>query len=179
MRRTPLLALGSLAVAALAAAGCGGTSNSGQSASNAAAMPGSSNSAAEISTAKTSLGTVVVDGSGRTLYLFAKDIGPKSTCSGACATDWPPVAASSTPATAGGIPASALSLIHRSDGRQQVALDGHPLYAYAGDQAAGQVNGQGLDAFGAKWFTLSPAGKRITAAAPSGGASTTRGAYGY
>ncbi len=180
MTHNPLLVFASLAVTALAAAGCGGTaSGNGPSAANAGMKPASSSAAPKVSTAQTSVGTVVVNGEGRTLYLFAKDTGPTSTCSGACAANWPPFTAPSTPTAAGGVPASALSLVKRSDGRRQVVLDGHPLYSYTGDQAAGQLTGQSLDAFGAKWFTVSPAGKRITASAPSGGASTTRYGYGY
>jgi hypothetical protein len=59
-------------------------------------------------------------------------------------------------------------------------IDGHPLYFFQGDQSAGQLNGQGLDAFGAKWFIVSPSGKSVTGSASSSSSSgsTTRG-YGY
>ena len=69
---------------------------------------------------------------------------------------------------------SALSLVKRSDGKRQVMTDGHPLYFFKGDQYAGQLNGQGLDAFGAKWFIVSSSGKSVT-----GSASSSRGGYGY
>jgi predicted lipoprotein with Yx(FWY)xxD motif len=170
----------SLGVAAVAAAGCGAAaSGNGTTAASSGMKPASQSAATTVTTAKTPVGTVVVGGDGRTLYMFAKDTGPKSTCSGACATDWPPLTASSKPAAGIGVTASALSLVKRGDGSRQVVLNGHPLYFFSGDQAAGQVNGQGVDAFGAKWFTVSPSGGRITVSAPSGGTSTTRGGYGY
>jgi predicted lipoprotein with Yx(FWY)xxD motif len=170
MTRVPLLSAAAIGLTALAVVGCGGSSSykTTNSSSQPAAKPASSAAGAPlVRTAKTSLGTVVVDGRGRTLYLFAKDAGPKSACSGGCATDWPPFTATATPKTAGGIAASALKLVSRSDGQRQVVLDGHPLYFYVGDQSAGQTNGQGVDAFGAKWFALDAAGKRLTGAASS------------
>lgn len=182
MTRNHHVVFASFAAAALAAAaaGCGGTaSGDSPSAANTALKSSSSSAAPMVDTAHTSVGTVVVDGAGRTLYLFAKDTGPTSTCAGACAADWPPFTARSMPATGGGVRASALALVKRSDGRRQVVLDGHPLYLYSGDQAAGQVNGQGLDAYGAQWFAVSPGGTSITASAPSSGAPTSRGGYGY
>src|SRR4029453_5483878 len=85
-----VLALGALA------AGCGGDDDSA-SASNTSASTAASNGSstaapanAPVKTAKTSLGTVLVDQSGRTLYFFGKDTGTQSACTGACATAWPP-----------------------------------------------------------------------------------------
>jgi predicted lipoprotein with Yx(FWY)xxD motif len=163
MRRIHLLSAASAGLAALILASCGGGSSStGAPATSAGPM---------VKTASTSLGTVLVDGSGRTLYLFAKDTGPKSTCSGACAGNWPPFTAASLPKAAGGVPSSALALVKRSDGGRQVVIAGHPLYRFTGDQSAGQLNGQGVNAFGARWFTVSPSGKSITAASSSGSSS--------
>jgi predicted lipoprotein with Yx(FWY)xxD motif len=175
-----LLSAATVGISALALASCGGSSSTSSASSSSGAKPASSGGAPMVSTAKTSVGTVVVNGSGRTLYLFEKDTGRKSTCNGTCAANWPPFVTSSTPKTAGGVRSSALSLVKRSDGRRQVTLDGHPLYFFKGDQSPGQLNGQGLDAFGAKWFTLSSAGKTITAApsSSSGSGSSSGGGYG-
>jgi len=181
MSRKHLLSVASIGATALVLASCGGSSSSkSTSSSSGGTKPASSSAATMVSTAKTSLGAVVVDGSGRALYLFAKDTGPRSTCSGSCAVNWPPFTAASTPKAGGGVQASALSLVRRSDGKRQVVIDGHPLYFFKGDQSAGQLNGQGLDAFGAKWFIVSPSGKSVTgsASSSSSGGSTTRG-YGY
>ncbi len=57
------------------------------------------------------------------------------------------------------------------DGTKQVVYNGHPLYLYAGDQKAGQENGQGVDAYGALWYVVSPAGQAVAGAAPSSGVS--------
>ena len=173
MTRTHLSSAAALAATAVVLASCGsGSSGSGGSTTSATTAGGGTT----VKTAKTSLGTVVVDGSGRTLYLFAKDTGPKSTCSGSCASAWPPVTASGRPAGTG---VSGLTLVKRSDGRRQVVIDGHPLYRFSGDTSAGQLNGQGVDAFGARWYAVSPAGKTVTATAAKSSAPATRSGYGY
>ena len=176
MTRVALTSAALVAVTALAVGACGGSSSDKPaSASSGAAKPASG---AVVRTARTSLGNVIVDGRGRTLYLFAKDAGPKSTCSGGCATDWPPFTATAVPKAGSGVTSSGLSLTMRSDGHRQVVLDGHPLYYYAGDQGAGDLNGQGIDAWGAKWFVVDASGRQVTATAPAG-SSTARGGYGY
>lgn len=121
-----------------------------------------SSSATKVGIASTSLGKILVDGHGRTLYLFAKDKRGKSACSGACAAYWPPLIASGKPSAVAGAKKSLLGTIRRSDGRRQVTYRHHPLYKYAGDGAKGQTNGQGLDDFGGEWWVLSPAGNKIT-----------------
>ena len=166
MPRRTLLPVAIATAAALAIAGCGG----GGSGSSATVASSSSGGKPLVTTAKTDLGSALVDGSGRTLYLFAKDTGPKSTCSGGCAADWPPFTATSMPKAGGGLAGSTVSLVPRADGSRQVAVDGHPLYHFSGDQSAGQLNGQGVDEFGAKWFVVAPSGKAITG---SGSASTS------
>ena len=115
------------------------------------------------------LGKILVDSQGRTVYLFKKDTGSKSTCSGECAVDWPPVTAKGRPTAGSGVTASMLGTTKRSDGSQQVTYDGHPLYRYEGDQSAGDANGQGLVAFGAAWYSVSPGGSQITTASSGSG----------
>ena len=171
MIRPTLLCVASAGLVASAIAGCGSGSSYDSTPSTGAAKPASSSAAATVDAKRTPLGTVVVDGGGRTLYVFAKDTGPKSTCSGACASNWPPFTASSAPRAGTGVAASALSLVKRDDGRRQVTLDGHPLYFFGGDRSPGQANGQGSDAFGAKWFVVSPSGRSVTGSASAGGSS--------
>jgi predicted lipoprotein with Yx(FWY)xxD motif len=128
-----------------------------------------------ITTATTSAGSVLTDGSGRAVYLWVKDTGNTSACSGACAGAWPPVTTTSTATASGGASASDLGTITRSDGTKQVTYDGHPLYYYAGDSGSGMASGQGSDSFGAKWWLVSPSGSDVTASVSSftgGGAST-------
>jgi predicted lipoprotein with Yx(FWY)xxD motif len=123
------------------------------------------------------LGKILVDSQGRTVYLFKKDSGTKSTCSGACATAWPPLRTSAKPTVGSGASASKISTTARSDGMSQVTYNGHPLYRFGGDRKAGQANGQGLNAFGASWFVVSPAGNQITGNAASSGSTGSSGGY--
>jgi predicted lipoprotein with Yx(FWY)xxD motif len=118
--------------------------------------------AATISTASHGLGTMLVDAQGRTLYLWKADTGHQSTCSGACASAWPPATTKGKPKARGAAKASLLSTAKRSDGTTQVTYAGHPLYRFQGDAKAGQHNGQASDAFGAAWLVVAPGGKAIT-----------------
>lgn len=122
----------------------------------------SSSSATKVATANSTLGRILVDSHGRTLYLFANDKKGKSACSGACAAYWPPLIASGKPRAIAGAKASLLGTTRRADGRMQVTYRHHPLYRYAGDAGKGQTNGQGLNASGGLWWVLSPAGNKIS-----------------
>lgn len=179
MNRKHIASLASVGAIALIAAGCGGGSSSSKPASSGSGSGQASSSGAKVSATKSSLGTIVVDGSGRTLYLFAKDTGGRSTCSGACAASWPPFTATHTPALGKGVSASSITLAKRADGKNQVIYAGHPLYYFSGDQAAGQVNGQGIDQFGAKWFAVTPGGGKASGSASSSGSGSSSAPYGY
>jgi predicted lipoprotein with Yx(FWY)xxD motif len=175
LTRRPLVAIATLAAAGVLAAGCG----SNGSASGGGGIYGGSGSAptsgpsgaATITATSTKLGMILVDGSGRTLYLFAKDQPDQSACAGACAAAWPVDQTSGTPKAGSGVQASLLGTIKRSDNTTQVTYNQHPLYYFQGDSGAGQQNGQGVDAFGAKWFVVNPAGDAV-----SGGATATTAA---
>jgi predicted lipoprotein with Yx(FWY)xxD motif len=106
------------------------------------------------------LGTLIVDGHGRTLYLFQKDKTKRSRCSGACATDWPPLLTTGKAKASGSVRKALLGTTRRGDGKTQVTYKGHPLYTYSGDQKAGDTAGQGVSAYGAKWYAVTPSGKR-------------------
>jgi len=116
---------------------------------------------ATVSTAKTGLGKVIVDGRGHTLYLFEKDKRGKSACSGACASYWPPLLTHGTPSATGGARRSLLGTIKRANGSRQVTYAGHPVYTYVLDTKRGQTRGEGSTLFGAGWDALTPAGKKI------------------
>jgi predicted lipoprotein with Yx(FWY)xxD motif len=162
LRRLPM-ALAALAAAGALVAGCGSNdSGSGGSGSGGGGYGGGGTAPSGVTTvaaASSNLGMILVDGSGRTLYLFAKDQPDQSACSGACAAAWPVDQSSGTPKAGSGVKASLLGTIKRSDNTTQVTYNHHPLYYYSGDSQAGQQNGQGLNAFGAKWFAVTPAGK--------------------
>jgi predicted lipoprotein with Yx(FWY)xxD motif len=142
---------------AVAISGCGGSSK-------ANATPSTTTSkaqAASVDVRDTSLGKILVDSQGRSLYLFKKDTGPKSTCYGSCAVAWPPFTTGGTPTAGSGAKAALIGTTTRTDGKDEVTYNGHPLYYYAGDSAAGDTNGQDLNQFGAAWYVLSPAGDQI------------------
>jgi predicted lipoprotein with Yx(FWY)xxD motif len=112
-------------------------------------------------TARTGLGQILVDGGGHTLYLFEADNRKGSSCYGPCTSAWPPATAATGPHTAGAASAALLGTVRRSDGTTQLTYHGHPLYYYAGDAGPGDVTGQGLRQFGAKWYVLGPGGNKI------------------
>jgi predicted lipoprotein with Yx(FWY)xxD motif len=109
-----------------------------------------------------SLGTILVDQAGLTLYRYTPDGTGKTTCTGACATAWPPLVVLPTAAThltgKDGVTTSELGTITRPGGAKQVTFKGMPLYRFAGDTAAGQTKGQGV---AGAWFVVS------TSAAPT------------
>jgi predicted lipoprotein with Yx(FWY)xxD motif len=145
-------------LAALAIAGCGGSGGAVKASSPAATK---SAGGATVDVRTTNLGKTLVDAQGRTLYLFEKDKGMNSTCFGSCASVWPPFTTSGKPKAGAGVTASLLGTTARSDGKPEVTYNGHPLYYYAADQKPGDTTGEGLDQFGAKWYVLSPTGKKI------------------
>lgn len=123
--------------------------------------PSATASPAKVKLVKTNLGKVLATGSGRTLYLFEKDKGRKSTCFGACAANWPPLTTTGSPKAGPGVSASKLGTTRRGHGVKQVTYNGHPVYRFVGDQRPRQTNGEGLKAFGAAWYALSAAGKKV------------------
>ncbi|MDL4774188.1 MULTISPECIES: COG4315 family predicted lipoprotein [Thermomonosporaceae] len=161
--------------AVVTVAGCGGSSydsSSQKMAPKSPAAPTSGGASAEtIKTANVGpLGQILVDGEGRTVYLFQKDKGNTSSCSGACATVWPPVTTNGKPQPGSGADASKLGTTKRSDGTTEVTYSGHPLYYYAPDgSSSGSAKGQGLNQFGAKWYVLSSSGAPVTQQQQGGG----------
>jgi predicted lipoprotein with Yx(FWY)xxD motif len=159
---------------ALSIAACGGGGGGGGASASTAPPKTASGRPATVGVANTSLGNVLVDSQGRTLYLFQKDSGTKSACFGACASAWPPLRASGKPTVGSGANASLVGTTKRSDGKPQVTYNGHPVYLYTGDQKAGDTNGQGLTAFGGSWFALSSAGNQVSGQpSSSSGAGTS------
>jgi predicted lipoprotein with Yx(FWY)xxD motif len=175
-------ALGATGLLALALAGCGGGSSTTSSSTSAASAsggsaypqstatttsaPASAASGAGVATVSVAhsgeLGSILVAGpKRRTVYLFAADKGPTSTCSSACAEVWPPVTTSGNPQAGGGAVSANLGTITRSDGTKQVTYKGHPLYYYVGDPNSGDTSGQGINSFGAPWYVLSPSGSAV------------------
>ena len=106
-------------------------------------------------------GKIVVDGTGRTLYVFDKDTASpsKSNCEGDCLAKWPAVAAGTGTPQLDGVDASLVGTVTRSDGSKQVTLAGLPLYLFASDTKAGDAKGQ---AVGGVWWVVGADGQKIT-----------------
>ena len=131
---------------------------------------------ASLGVAPSSLGRILVDSHGKTLYLWAHDKGHTSTCNGQCAKYWPPLVTSAKPKASAGARGALLGTSRRADGRTQVTYDGHPLYYFAGDKRAGDVKGAGLTGFGGRWDPVSAAGTAVRRGAKTkaAGAYSTR-----
>jgi predicted lipoprotein with Yx(FWY)xxD motif len=159
-----------------ALAGCGSSGGSygggGAGRSPAAATPVAAITpagAAALTTRTTSLGRVIVDSSGRTLYAFGHDKKNVSRCGGPCATNWPPalIGGKAKPKVAGGLAKGKLRVIHRAGGKRQLAFAGHPLYRFVADARPGDVKGQGVNAFGGVWHVVARSGSPVTGAPKS------------
>lgn len=111
-------------------------------------------------------GAVVTGADGMSLYVFLKDKGDgASACYGACAGTWPPLTvASASDVIPGSGVTGGLGTITRTDGTIQVTLGGAPLYYFAGDTAAGDTKGQGLNDV---WYLTSPTGTAANGSAPA------------
>jgi predicted lipoprotein with Yx(FWY)xxD motif len=183
-----------LAATSALAAGCGSstkTTSSTSSASPAAATTAksgpygasaatttsaaSTQAAVEITTKSNKLGTVLAAGPKKlTVYLFEGDKGGKPTCSGSCASVWPPVpAGGGSPHASGGLQASLVGSVTRPDGSRQLTYAGHPLYYYTRDGDSGDAYGQGVNGFGALWYALTPSGTAVKSSGSSGSGSST------
>ncbi len=177
-------AVGLVGVALLVAA-CGSSATTSSSSASAPAATSSTSASAtaspasaksvSIGTAKGASGTYLTGAAGRAVYLWEADTKGMSSCSGACATAWPPLTTTGTPIPGHGVTAGDLGTISRSNGAKQVTYKGHPLYYFAGDTAAGSTTGQGSDGFGAKWWLVTPAGTAITTGGSSSGSGASSG----
>ncbi len=176
MRNRWLVPVGAIA-ATLVVAACGSSSSatggSGGGSSPAAAAPAAASSST-LSTMKVGSATLLTNAKGFTLYWFVPDTSTTSKCSGTCAHYWPPVHG---PVTAGSGVKGTLSVITRSDGTKQATWNGHPLYTYIGDTAAGMAKGNGLNLSGGIWHDIALTG--TAAPAPAQSSSSGGGAYGY
>ncbi len=175
--RTITLTIAAAAGTGLIAAAC--SSGSSSSPTGTSTAPGTSTAAsgsasvsgATLTTEKTSIGTVLANGAGRTVYWFAADHGTTSACTGACAAAWPPV--TGTPSAGSGVSLPGkLGTITRPGGGTQATYNGHPLYTFTADTAPGQVNGNGVTGFGATWYAIT-----LTGSAGATSSPTTRSGY--
>ena len=116
-------------------------------------------SGAGLSVRHTSLGRVLVDGGGRTLYLLTSDKPNKSSCNASCLGYWPPAPALAKGAAPPPGVSAQIGSTGTTAGGQMMTANGWPLYTYAGDQKPGEANGNDIDQFGAEWYALQPNGE--------------------
>ena len=114
--------------------------------------------AATVMVAESDLGQILVDGEGKTLYMFKPDTAGESTCYEDCEANWPPLTVSGDITVGEGLDAATFTTVDRTDGSKQVKAGAWPLYYFKNDAAAGDVNGQGQ---GDVWYVVSPAGEPI------------------
>jgi predicted lipoprotein with Yx(FWY)xxD motif len=175
--RNRWLAAGGLTVVAFAAAACGTGSNgpsgagSASSGSSASAAVPSSSASVTLKTAKTSAGTVLTSAGGYVLYYFTADKPGSgvSTCTGSCASTWPPLTGT-VQAPPGVTMPGPLGVITRADGTKQVTINGYPIYLYSGDQTPGQANGNGA---GGKWHVVPITGSTAASTSPTAGSTSS------
>lgn len=163
-----------VAAAAVLLAGCGTTSYNAPYGGSTSSSPGAPAAAASLSVSEGHL----VGAGGKALYLWVKDMGTMSMCTGGCAGGWPPFTAATAPKVSAPLVQSKVGLSKRSDGTEQVTYAGHPLYYFAGDAGADDTYGQGNNGFGGTWWLVSPAGSAITTTTSSS-SSSVGGGYSY
>ena len=161
MRRRPPAFVLVAAGLALAATAC---SSSAKPASSATSPPAQVTTTTAppgrtVAVTHTTLGNVLVDSRGLTLYAYTKDKHGTSTCTGVCAQAWPPATVTGTITVSSGLPASMFSTITRPDHTKQLAAAGRPLYTFSGDRARGDATGQGMGDF----YAVAPTGRLIGA----------------
>jgi predicted lipoprotein with Yx(FWY)xxD motif len=159
MMKPALFAIAPVA-AAVAIAGCGGSSGGSGYSKAVPSKPGG-NAAPTVTLAPSKFGKILVDSHGRTLYDFVADKTTASTCYGACASLWPPLTVAGAPKAGPGVGASLLGTTKRTDGSIEVTYNGHPLYYFAGDTKPGATTGQDINQFGALWYVLTANGTEV------------------
>ncbi len=166
LRVALLTGLGVLGVLVLA--GCGGNGGYGGYGGSSSSGRSSASGPAQVKTATATVKgqstTILTNSQGRTLYYRTTDTASASTCTGGCASTWPPLLTSGSPVAASSLPGTLNSLSDANG--TQVTYNGHLLYTYSGDSKPGDTNGEGI---GGVWFVATP----DLATQGSGGAAPT------
>jgi predicted lipoprotein with Yx(FWY)xxD motif len=160
-------------VAALTLAACASSSTTTPPAAGGTTTPPATSGSTVQVANSAQYGSILVDAQGNTLYLFDQDTGKTSACTGACIAAWPALTVTGSPTAGAGVTASLLGTAKQADGSNQVTYNGHLLYLFSGDGAAGDTTGEGVNGF----FVISSTGDKVAAAmAPS---SSSSSAYHY
>lgn len=159
LRRRSALGVAAISLTMVLAACGGGDDGSAEPAASEAAAPSEAAAGdAAVLVADSDLGEILTDADGNVIYFFANDAeGEPSTCEGDCAGNWPPVPAEGTPTAGEGVEAE-LGTTEATDGTTMLTVNGYPAYYFAGDEAAGDTNGQGV---GEVWWVFGPDGEPI------------------
>jgi predicted lipoprotein with Yx(FWY)xxD motif len=163
--------------AALMLSSCGGGSSSGTAASSGGAGSGGGGTAspgggsAALSVRHTSLGNVLADSHGMTVYLLTADRPGRSSCSAQCLQYWPPVPAPRATGKIAGVSAT-VARTPSTAGKTMATVGGWPLYTYAGDHAPGDTSGEGVRTFGGVWYAVSPSGQPVKSGSSAGSGTT-------
>jgi predicted lipoprotein with Yx(FWY)xxD motif len=176
-----LLAVASVAVLGLVVAGCGGGSSSSVPKGGVAGEQHTTATVAVKTRKISGFGVVLVNPKGRTLYVFMKDQHRRVTCTGSCASFWPPLKwkSASKPKAGGAAKTSLLGTDKNPSGGRVVTYNKWPLYTFSGDSGAGQAKGEGQNLNGGKWYVISSKGKLITHKSSGSGGTTTTGGGGW
>jgi predicted lipoprotein with Yx(FWY)xxD motif len=168
-----LLLLPAIAVA-LAACSNGSTTTTAPAGGGTSSSPSSGATSGETvqTTNNADFGTILTDADGHTLYLFEQDQGTTTACTTGCSSTWPALTADGKPTAGDGVDASLLGAAKQADGTVQVTYNGHLVYRYSGDAAAGDTNGEGISGV---WFVVSAAGEPVQQAGGGGSASSSSG----
>jgi predicted lipoprotein with Yx(FWY)xxD motif len=176
--------LGALSLAAVfVLSSCAGGSSSSGGGSGAGSSGGASSAtkvAAALQVHHTSLGNVLVNGQGMTVYMLTADKPGHSSCSTQCLGYWPPVPPVTKPGKLHGISAKVAST-QSMTGKPMATAGGWPLYTYVGDHAPGDTSGEGIRTFGGVWYAVSPSGQPVKSGSSAGSSSSgsSGGGYGY
>jgi predicted lipoprotein with Yx(FWY)xxD motif len=171
LKRVAIFAVFGLVLAACAAKSSAGSSGG----SSAIPQPSNTATAVTIGTDRVDgIGTVLDTAAGLTLYHNSRESNGSIACTGSCLADWPPVIVSGAVPAEPNATSGAFGTVMRPDGTTQLALNGMPLYTFAGDSGAGQASGQGLHQDGV-WFAVGPNGSTTMS---SGSSGTTNGTSG-
>jgi predicted lipoprotein with Yx(FWY)xxD motif len=159
------------AAALLLASACGSSSDASGSTTSPSSQKPVAADGQVVTTAKTTLGTVLSDRFGKTLYAFAADKKGQSSCNPACLSYWPLVPAKPGALNAPSGVTAKLGTLTRPDGATQLTVNGWPMYTYVGDGSPGQATGQGKNLSGGLWWVVGKDGSWIKTTAATGGRS--------
>ncbi|MGW4482536.1 COG4315 family predicted lipoprotein [Amycolatopsis sp. NPDC004368] len=152
--RVSIVLAGAVLLGTLAA--CGSTSTNGSASQGSA--PATTASSGDVKIGQSSIGPILTDSSGRTLYAFADDVSGTSTCQDDCLASWPALTGDKDFHAGAGADQKLLTATERSPGVEQAKYGKWPLYFYVGDQGPGDIDGQGVDNV---WFAVGADGKLI------------------